>query len=268
LKGFFIWKPTLKRSPIIITTVFWFALTLPCGGSDPQTDFPDAVEQPLHKAIEIRQSTQKAEESWSAERSQLTADYEQRQEAVARLRRQLQELSGDLEQTQLRVAEKETQLAEMDRISDQIEPFLDATRQTLEKFIRRDTPFLTAERAERMTRLQRVLDDSQIPLSEKYRKTMEALFVEAEYGNTVEIYEDTITIAAETVLVGVFRLGRISLFFQTLDQARCGYFNTSDQTWQWLPRRFNRSVRLAMDIGANRRPAELLSLPLGRLVAP
>ncbi|MBU1567791.1 MAG: DUF3450 domain-containing protein, partial [Proteobacteria bacterium] len=94
---------------------------------------------------------------------------------------------------------------------------------------------------------------------------LEALLVEAEYGNTIEVYQETIGLDGREVLVDIFRLGRVGLFFQTLDQKSCGFYNVAIAAWQPLATAYNRTLLAAMEIGAKRRPVELLTLPLGRI---
>jgi hypothetical protein len=67
------------------------------------------------------------------------------------------------------------------------------------------------------------------------------------------------------MLANIFRLGSISLFYQSLDQSECGFYNVADAKWQGLPATYNRDIAAAIDIGAKRQPVELLSLPLGRI---
>lgn len=119
-----------------------------------------------------------------------------------------------------------------------------------------------------MDRLGSLLGDPGVTVSEKFRKTMEALMVEAEYGRTIEIYQDTITVEGQPLLATVFRLGRIGLFYQTLDHHRSGMFDVAAGAWTPLPSSFDRALRTAIDIAAKRQPVELLNLPLGRMATP
>jgi hypothetical protein len=114
--------------------------------------------------------------------------------------------------------------------------------------------------------LETLLSDPDVVISEKYRKVMEALLVEAEYGFTIETYQETITIDGRPLLVDIFRLGRISLFYQSLDRKKCGFYNTADAAWQDLDPSFNPVIQPAIDIAAKRRPVELLTLPVGKIV--
>ncbi|MCP3950946.1 MAG: DUF3450 domain-containing protein, partial [Desulfobacterales bacterium] len=129
-----------------------------------------------------------------------------------------------------------------------------------------DLPFLKNERRRRLATIAQILDDPQIPVSEKFRKTIEALLVEAEYGNTVSVYRETLSIEDKSILVNIFRLGRVSLFFQTLDRETTGHYDAVLKKWVGLPRSFNRELNIAFEIGARQRPATIVRLPIGRIV--
>jgi len=81
----------------------------------------------------------------------------------------------------------------------------------------------------------------------------------------VEVYQEKIFLGGEDVLVNVLRLGRISLFCETLDQTTVGYFDLDENQWKTLPQSANRDIRIAMEIGSKRRPADVVTLPLGRI---
>jgi hypothetical protein len=153
----------------------------------------------------------------------------------------------------------------MEQISEKLKPFLYDIYLRLLDSVDQRVPFLKEERSERLGNLKKTLDDPKIVLGEKFRKVMEALFIEAEYGNTVEVYQEKILLTNEDVLVNVLRLGRISLFFETLDQQTTGYFDLAENQWKSLPQSANRDIRIAMEIGSKRRPADIVTLPLGRI---
>ncbi|MBU4052927.1 MAG: DUF3450 domain-containing protein, partial [Proteobacteria bacterium] len=113
--------------------------------------------------------------------------------------------------------------------------------------------------------LDLILKDSSIKISEKFRRLSEALMVEAEYGGTLDVYPETIGLGGKEIQMRIFRLGRIALFCQSLDRKDSGIYDVSDGKWQVLPGRYNKDMDKAMEIGSKRRPAELVTLPLGRM---
>lgn len=233
-----------------------------------QAQTAEQVEQPVAEAVSIRRQTQIADEQWREVRQALLAEWT----ALERQQEQLQAQKALLEQTTTatrdRIAAKERELAEIAQMEAQIEPFLQEQLIRLEVLLDADAPFLPAERRQRLAALRALLAAPDAAVSEKLRKTMEALFVEAEYGDTIEVYQQTITIDGRPVLTDIFRLGRLALFYQTLDRKQCGYYDVAAASWQPLPGKHNRAIQAAIEIGSRRKPVELLSIPVGRMVAP
>ena len=224
------------------------------------------LEEPVRQAIDIRQKTQKGEENWRSEKEQLTAEFEQLTQERDNLQGKVRKLRERNAVTRKRIALKKHQLEDINQISRQIQPFLENQVAELKSSIENDLPFLTTERKQRVQKLENLMTAPEVSISEKYRKVMEALLVEAEYGFTIEALQDTISIAGRDRLVNIFRLGRLNLFYQSLDQKECGFYNVADRAWQPLAVRYNRDIQSALAIAGKQQPAELLKLPLGRMV--
>jgi septal ring factor EnvC (AmiA/AmiB activator) len=244
-------------------------LAMPAGWSDDagNRSFNQAVTRPVAQAVEIRQATQKEEERWREEQQKLVARYEKLQSERTRLQAEREALQEGIQAARGRIAAKEKQLIDIDQMQARIEPFLQAAVAELRQMVDEDLPFLPEERRQRVARLEALLKAPDVAISEKYRKVMEAWLVEAEYGNTIEVYQQTIKAAHHEMLANILRLGRISLFYQSLDQSSCGFFDMASMSWQPLPAGDNRAIGAAIAIGTKRKPAELLSLPLGRITA-
>lgn len=226
------------------------------------------IVAPVQEAVQIRQVTQKAREQWRDDHARLMTRYEQLVSDQNRLAAEHSALQESIQSSRRKIAEKEKQLAHIEEVRTQIEPFLQAGLVRLKAMVDDDLPFLSEERTERIQRLEGLLADPELAISERFRKLMEALLVEAEYGNTIEVYQQTIAVNNAQMLVNIFRLGRISLFYQTLDQTQCGFFDVAANSWQPLEAAHNRAIGAAIDMGAKRKPVELLSLPVGRISVP
>jgi FtsZ-binding cell division protein ZapB len=245
----------------------WFVLVLflSTGSISFSEQVTEKIKKPVEDSIAIRQRTQNDIEKWSEKKSMLEAEYDALMENNKRLVTEREHLTQALETMQERIGNLENQIEAMEKISEKLNPFLFGVHKKLVESVNQRLPFLQEERSERLTNLKKTLDDPQIVLGEKFRKVMEVLFIEAEYGNTVEVYQEKIFLSDEDVLVNVLRLGRISLFFETLDQTTTGYFDLEDNQWKILPQSANRDIRIAMEIGSKRRPADIVTLPLGRI---
>jgi hypothetical protein len=262
--AFFLEDPTLHRLLVLLLTMV-LCLTAGRPFAAEKEPVSDRTQKQVRDAIDIRQATQEAEEHWRKERDRLAAEFEGLQQEQDWLKLYQEELQHRIAATRERIAAKEQQLADSEQIAAQVDPFLLETVANLQKAVADDLPFLTAERGQRLHRLNRLMEEPEVPFSEKFRKVMEALLIEAEYGHTIEVLQQTIDLGDHGTLVNVFRLGRISLFYQTLDRKSCGHYDVAAGGWRPLPGRFNHAISTAIEIGSRRRPVELISLPLGRI---
>ena len=247
------------------TVLFFTALNCavwvqPCLGAE-----TDQIKKPVAESIRIRQDTQEHEQKWRDDRGKLLARLDSLEEAKKHLSEKQSSLGDKVAGFKSRIAGKEKQLADIEGMQQEITPMIAALIGELEDFVAADLPFLSAERSTRLTRLIELRDDPEVVVSEKFRKVLEAMLVETEYGNTIEVYQETINTGGDEMLVDIFRLGRVGLFYQSLDHTSCGFYNVAAKAWQPLPGVYQRSIAAAMEIGAKRRPAELLTLPLGRI---
>lgn len=238
-------------------------LVLPSANGD---ELGEKVEKPVAQAITIRQQTQQEDERWRQLQEQLVVKMEQLQATVDQLQAQKNELIEVTGAAKSRIAEKEQRLEGIRQIEEKMEPFLAQLVEDIKALPETGPPFLLGERNDRIVKLEATLHDPEIALSEKFRKAMEALQVEMEYGLTIETYQQQIDLGAEPLLVNIFRLGRLGLYFQTLDQGRCGVYDQGDDKWVTLPDTYNYSIQKVVEIAGKRRPAELVTMPLGRLV--
>lgn len=225
----------------------------------------DQIKQPVVESIRIRQTTQQDEEKWREDMDKLLARYDQLNDSKKLLGERQAILEARVSGAKTRIAAKEKELADSERLQQEISPLIHSLTVELQEFVAGDLPFLAEERATRLARLAELRDDPEVTTSEKFRKVLEALLVEAEYGNTIEVTRETIALDGKDTLVDIFRLGRVALFFQTLDQKSSGFYDVAAKAWKPLAREYTRDLATAMEIGAKRRPAELLALPLGRL---
>lgn len=248
---------------LLILAVF---ATVPCLGEEQSVE--QKVERPVRQAVDLRKQVRREETTWQDQRGRLLAQVEQLQQEQADLTARRTRLLDEKNATQARITKKTNQLDRIDQIAEQIDPFLHELLTRLNRLVAEDLPFLADERQRRLSNLAGMLEDPEVTQSERLRKLMEALMVELEYGQTIEATRETIDINGEPTLVDVFRLGRLALFYQHLNGEACGFFNIAENQWQPLSDKYQEAILAAMEIGAKRRPVELLSLPIGKIEAP
>jgi Protein of unknown function (DUF3450) len=236
-------------------------LTIPLGKSAAGTQI---MEKTVKTAIDTRQETQARTEEWEGKRAGLTALYDRlvfENEVLAATQNRLSKESVSHRNLNQSLA---LQIKDNFRIQREMEPFLNTVVTRLKTLIETDSPFLQEERKTRLKRLETLMADA-VPLGEKYRRVMEALSVEAEYGNTIEVYQDKILLKGNEVLGDIFRLGRVSLFFLSLDRESAGVFNVAQSQWLALDASHIPAIESGVEMAGKRRPVEILTLPLGQL---
>ncbi len=228
-------------------------------------NFSDQVQKTVKESIDIRQETQKKRERWHKEYLNLIQKYKDLLNQIKDLEAKNKELKVKKTDLKGKIKNYQEEISKLDSISSQMLPFLKKVYMALEEMVKKDLPFLREERKRRLNILKEVIEGSNFSLAEKYRKVMEALFIEAEYGNTIEVYQDRININGKKIEGNVFRLGRVALFFQSPDRKISAIFDPSTSSWKTLPRRYTNDITAAIEIAKRRRPVELLILPIGRI---
>ncbi len=160
------------------------------------------------------------------------------------------------------------QLKDIDVTQKEIVPLILKMLDTLDKFIQLDTPFLVTERTNRIQALRELMDRADISISEKYRRVIEAYQIEIEYGRTIEAYESSLPASQLTRTVELLRIGRLGLFYLSLDGSEVGFWNKNSKNWVQLDSSFRRSISDGIRIARKQAAPDLLSLPVSFVEQP
>jgi hypothetical protein len=226
----------------------------------------DQVRKTVEQSIEVLQQTQKKEDAWAGRRIELVARYQSLVVEKDRLEKSKAVAQERLGIEEKLVAEAERRAAGADWIEKELQSYLETVVTGLDEFVKRDLPFLPKERSDRIGSLKEVLARSDAAGAEKYRRVMEALQVETEYGRSVEVYQDTVEIEGQPLLLDILRLGRLSLFCRTPDGSVVGHFDRAAGKYVSLPSKYHREIEKAMEIARRERTTDLIGLPVGRIV--
>ncbi len=243
---------------VFILCVLWSAI---CWANK----FVPEVKKPVQQAIDIQKRLQEKKDRWMQERQRLLQQCKRISEEIKILEYQNQDLKKEEEGLKTSIDALREEIKRAGEISTGIMPLLWEIYHRMEKFVKLDMPFLRQERKVRLARLKELLEDPSASLSEKYRRTMEALFVEVRYGESVGVYQDRIDLSGRKVMGTVFRLGRIALFFKSPDGMSYAFFDPGKRVWQPLSPSQGRDIARAIEIARKRRPASVLMLPIGRM---
>lgn len=183
----------------------------------------------------------------------------QRAESLEIYNRQIQRL---IESQEAEISSIQRQTAEIENIETGALPFMIEMTETLSEVVESDVPFLRDERLKRIDDLKLLIDRADVTAGEKYRRIMEAYMVEAEYGRTIEAYSGNLAVGGTVRSVDFLRIGRIGLYYQTLDGDETGRWSPVTGEWEILEGDYRTSVRDGLRIARQQAPPNLLKLPI------
>ncbi|MGD8936558.1 MAG: DUF3450 domain-containing protein [Thiogranum sp.] len=155
------------------------------------------------------------------------------------------------------------QMADIDLTHREVVPLMLRMIDRLDAFVAADTPFLQRERRQRVALLREVMDRADVSVAEKYRRILEAYRVEMDYGRTIEAYRDEIDAGDGKRTVDFVRVGRVGLYFLSLDGAQGGYWDATAGQWVALDGSSDRlAVREALRVARKQTAPALLRLPV------
>ena len=166
-------------------------------------------------------------------------------------------------QAQLDLMDKlDEQLVQVVVMQRQIPPLSRRMYEGLKSFISLDLPFRLGEREERLSFIQKALDNPTVSPAEQLRQVLEGYTVESEYGMKMDTYKDTITIDGQDREVNILRVGRLVLAYQTSDLDQTGVWNKETNTWEELPSRYRNPVKNGIRIAQKLQTVNILEMPI------
>ncbi|MGB0956322.1 MAG: DUF3450 domain-containing protein [Panacagrimonas sp.] len=165
------------------------------------------------------------------------------------------------ELTQSQEGEKQSlrrQLDALSQVEQELLPLMLRMIEGLEAFVDIDMPFLQSERKERLDNLKRLMADSEALNSEKFRRILEAYQIESDYGRSLGSERGEVQGRA----VDILRVGRVAMYYLTLDGREAGHWNAGEKAWKRLPSAYTREVRRGLRIARETTAPGLLELPV------
>ncbi|HEC15454.1 MAG TPA: DUF3450 domain-containing protein [Sedimenticola sp.] len=154
------------------------------------------------------------------------------------------------------------QMTDIELTQREIVPLMLRMIEQLDLFIQRDIPFLPDERTARVAQLRALMDRADVSVAEKYRRVLEAYQIEMEYGRVLEAYRAEQTTGNGRRLVDFLRVGRVGLYYLTLDGGQAGYWDPEKKGWSELPARYRPAVRRGLRMARKQAAPDLLRLPV------
>lgn len=155
------------------------------------------------------------------------------------------------------------QLQDLEVTKKKIIPLMFEMVETLEKLVQADTPFLIKERMGRVENLKSYLSNPDISLSEQYRMILESYKIEYNYARTLEVYRSEVDSEAHAgKTVDFLRVGRVGLYYQSLDRKESAIYNLATHQWMMLDPAYNEDLLYAIKMAGKKVAPDFLSLPV------
>lgn len=220
-----------------------------------------AIETQVNTDLAAQQS-QKQIDGLADERSQMLAEYREVVRQTDSLRAYNDQLDKLVVSQQAELDSINLQLRNIETTQQDIVPLMLKMIEVMATFVELDIPFLPEERAERVVQLQTLMSRADVTLAEKYRRILEAYQVETEYGRTIEAYQGDVTINETSRTVDFLRIGRVSLYYLTLDGLQAGIWDQQSRQWQVLTDEYRQPIEQGLKVALKQLPPDLLVLPI------
>ena len=221
---------------------------------------------------EIVEESKKINDAAAASQQKIDAISDEIQSKLQRYKSTLKETEGLRVYNAQMGKQINNQVAEMSDINQSIDNVTVIERQitplmlrmiaALEELIAADVPFLTDERADRLAGLRETMDRSDVAVSEKFRRILEAYQIEIDYGKTIEAYSGNIDINGAEQAVNFLRIGRVALIYQSRDKNLMGVWNIDTKDWDELDSSYQITVTKGMRMAQKQLAPDMITVPV------
>ena len=244
---------------VAVTCIVWSLLTLgPLAAQD-----PGQAKNELDRALAEQAEIQQEVRQWSEEERALVNEILSLTTRLEWHRYQNEKYEAYIQRQKKTIAGLQQKIEEMKVLRMELEPYLEGIISELEDFVRQDMTFLERERQERLAFLRDSMNNYHLSLNEKLRRVLEALQVEAQYGQSTGVDTRTVRVDGQKLRVQVLRLGRVVRFYRSLDGTKVGRWDEEKGTWQPLDSGYSRDIERAIDMASQKQAVELVDLPIG-----
>ena len=224
-------------------------------------------------ADQVMQEGEKRNDAGAAEQARVEQVADQTEDLVAQFNTESKVVDGLRTYNSLLQRQVDNQEAEKSALAEsiinvalierQIIPLMTRMLDSMEAFIQLDTPFLLAERTERMERLRGMMVRSDVSSAEKFRRVIEAYQIENDYGRTIEAYKGSVPINGNQQEVDFLRIGRVSLAYQSVGGNYTGAWDKEAGDWVELEAsEFKNQVADGLRVARKQVAPDLLIIPV------
>ncbi|MFL2769521.1 MAG: DUF3450 domain-containing protein [Rhodospirillaceae bacterium] len=197
------------------------------------------------------------------ETAALESEYKAVLQQLATLRQYNDQLRELIAAQENEIAVTQRDIDRVTTIDREVVPLMLRMVDGLEQFVELDVPFLIEERRSRVAGLKNLMLRADASPAEKFRRVLEAYQIENEYGRTIEGSRGVVnTDDGRQITVDFLRVGRVALFYKTLDDAQLARWNQDTRNWEAIDSGFVTPIKQALSIAREQAAPDLLLLPI------
>lgn len=230
-----------------------------------QVFFADSLEQPQQELLQNNQVNVQSQERINRlddETRQLLKEYRSLLKENQQLQAYNQQLTMLVQDQNQEITRYQEEIATVGEFEQGVFPLLNRMLEGLAQFVKRDIPFLQELRLARIEKVKAMMRSSNVNVSEKFLRVMEAYNEEIDYGHDIEAYRAEVVIDGSEKTVDFVRIGRSILVYQTLDGAVRAVWDQKQQRWQSLGEEYRNWIKQAMLVARKQSAPDLLILPV------
>ncbi len=249
---------------VILTLIITIIYTTMCFSSNEKVS-PSTIKHEILSNIKLQQNVKELGDTWAQKRAKLLQQIQELKSQNLWLNYQIKLYKAYIEEEKQTIAELKRRQEILEQINIKLEPYLDKVVNNLSNFIDQDMPFLMQERKTRLSFLRQSLINYKIGLGEKLRRVLQALEIEAKYGMEIQTREDEINLNGQKLDGYILRLGRLDMFFISLDRQIAAKYNKYQKKWIKISNEYIDDIEQTIEISQKKRAAQIVDLPIGRL---
>jgi len=251
-----------KRTPKGMTLLLATAIATTMA---PNVAFADKTDDIVNRGLSRNKAaaaSQKRIDDISEKTEKIIAKYHQQRKVVDGLKVYNDRLRRTLEAQEAAKNDLQQSIEDASLIERQIVPLMTRMIAGLDKFIEADLPFQLTERKARVERIRGYLTNANISAAERFRQVLEAYTTENNYGKSINVYSDTLSLSGENLTVNILQVGRTGLYYQTLDGKVSGYWDKQERVWKELDSSYNEGITTSIRIAQGKESKDLMRLPI------
>lgn len=224
----------------------------------------------IHQSFKATHQTQLMAEQSQAKVSQLAdeqrkllADYQRFENQADYQQAYNDELRQKIVAQQENLSQLRDEINTLALTKQQLLPLLRKMTQSLEAFIKVDLPFQRQARLESIAQLKAFLNEPEASVADKFRRVFEQYQTENDANYQLASGQtEIVTTSGQAMRVALLRVGRIALYYQSLDQSSQAIWDPAQQDWRALDTSYARAITQGIRIALDQATPELLELPL------